>query len=68
MTPKEKAIELTNKMAANLYKDAYYNAQKCALVAIDELLILYPSFVPPLRWEQEHNEYWLSVKKEIENL
>jgi len=69
MTPKEKAEELIDKFRNNIIsflsdnmKD--HNAQKCALVAVDELIKQQNnynngSFYP--------STYWNEVKEEIEN-
>ena len=60
MKPKEKAIELIDKMSFETHK---YNAISCALIAIDEILkVLYT----PHKNESEYR-YWEEVKQEIKN-
>lgn len=74
MTPKEKAEELFNKYRNTIMsflsdnmKD--YNAQQCALIAVDELIRIAP-------WggdinneiEIDSKEYFMKVKEEIEKL
>ena len=63
MTPKEKAQELFNKMFDfSIFEES---AKKCALIAVDEIL---------LHEKENHSildkstEYWREVKKEIEAL
>jgi hypothetical protein len=58
MTPKEKAIELVNKMAFEVCKT---DAIQCALIAVDEILSVV-WYVPV------DIEYWQEVKQEIEKL
>ena len=68
MTPKEKAIDLVNKMLF-CYQGHIdeYTAKQCALIAVDEILDddMYGM-------EEEHFEkrinYWEEVKQEIEKL
>jgi hypothetical protein len=72
MTPKEKAIELFEKMAFSCRECDYEsNAKQCALIAVDEIikstpqnpskpLILMPHFMA--------FQYWEEVKQEIEAL
>ena len=56
MTPKEKALELYNKMYDySLFEE---EAKRCALIAVDEILNIGCIEVP----------YWQEVKQEIENL
>ena len=65
MTPKEKAKELYNKFRNN-NKDTVFNAKKCALIAVDEIL--------KQCWDyrdidlQASYEYWQKVKQEINKL
>ena len=73
MTPKNKARELVKKFrlyaftsdydyAENGAQNEYYNAEKCALIAVDEILKLGKKI--PL----ETLEYYVEVKSEIEKL
>ena len=60
MKPKEKAIELIDKMSFETHK---YNAISCALIAIDEILKV---LCTPHKNESEYR-YWEEVKQEIKN-
>lgn len=70
MTPKEKALRLTENFIAptmdrglcNYYK-SFNIAKQCALIAVDELIYETQFEVPNVR-----QKYWLSVKQEIEKL
>jgi hypothetical protein len=72
MTPKEKAIELTNKfvfksvfdMNQSELKEARIKAKKCALIAVDEILEMIKRTIPnsPAQYQ------WQQVKNEIEAL
>lgn len=70
MTHKEKAIELFFKYRNLENKDSYinnYNATKCALIAVDEILNddWYITTNEDLR---ARDNYWNKVKQEIEKL
>jgi len=60
MTPKEKAIELVDKMSFETHK---YNAISCAIKTVEEIEIV-------LLQERvfESLNYWNEVKQEIEKL
>ena len=67
MTPKEKAIELYNKMYETGFKPKSVlirieQAKECALIAVDEILSVI--------WINLNDDvdYWAEVKQEIENL
>ena len=73
MTPKNKAKELVKKFrmysfttdydyAENGAENEYYNAEKCALIAVNEIIDEY--------WlhDTERKEYWQQVKTEIKKL
>jgi hypothetical protein len=64
MTPKEKAIELYNKMdnQRQIGPDA---VKQCALIAVDEILIIMNE---EYFSESQKIKYWREVKKEIEAL
>jgi hypothetical protein len=72
MTPKHKAEELFDKMSTNngdeYHHCTYYVAKQCALIAVDEMLIEYPSQCPKDSYEMVRHLYWQEVKQEIENL
>jgi hypothetical protein len=79
MTPKEKAIELFDKMHEEIYnRDMYndlYRAKQCALIAVDEILKLenintynYLTENKEQLIVQLANSYWEEVKQEIEKL
>jgi hypothetical protein len=74
MTPKEKASELVNKYyyhsKCNLLSP--FEAKNCALIAVEEILQSGPTKIV---WEDDNTEipimdeeWWESVKQEIENL
>ncbi len=65
MTPKEKAIELVNKLtlSSNAQNGSWMCedlAKQCALIAVDEI---YSN-----NTDESRNDYWIEVKQEIENL
>ena len=62
MTPKEKAIELYNKMYDySLFEE---EAKRCALIAVDEILSELTEIPYGLEYLNRLN-YWLEVKQEI---
>jgi predicted proteasome-type protease len=65
MTPKEKAEEIFNKYANEIYQRAltvmqYEICKQCALIAVDEIIKSNAMLPPNLNWQK--------VKKEIEAL
>ena len=63
MTPKEKAIELVNKLtlSSNAQNGSWMCedlAKQCALIAVDEI---YSN-----NTDESRNDYWIEVKQEIE--
>jgi len=73
MTPKNKAIELVKKFRIYAFttdwdyaekgaKNEYHNAEKCAIIAVHE--ILDESSIHDI----ERKEYWQQVKTEIKKL
>jgi hypothetical protein len=58
MTPKEKAVEIFNKMCNEVNELLPLDVKECALIAVDEILNIGCIEVP----------YWQEVKQEIENL
>ena len=66
MTPKEKAQELTKKMydLDILYEDA----KQCALIAVDEILLISPMMHMEKFGNLTIREYFKKVKQEIEKL
>ena len=73
MTPKEKAIELHNKILNVTYDDRdipgepTWVSTKCALIAVDEILSELTEIPYGLEYLNRLN-YWLEVKQEIEKL
>ena len=68
MTPKEKAIELYNKMYDySLFEE---EAKRCALIAVDEILNGYEFDSLDIEHKRimDNINYWDKVKQEIENL
>jgi hypothetical protein len=63
MPPKEKAKELVDKMLnEQSYSDELYDAKQCALIAVDEILLINKL------QDIESQKYWEEVKQEIEKL
>ena len=60
MEPKEKAIELIDKMSFETHK---YNAISCALIAVNELIYSHSQDATDNQFY-----YWQEVKQEIEKL
>lgn len=73
MTPKEKAIELYNKMCSTMPHHSTTNAsvylisQQCALIAVDEIIKANPYEVSKTDMDSTI-DYWMEVKQEIEKL
>jgi hypothetical protein len=72
MTPKEKAMQMTEKYIAPTmdrrlcgYIQSILVAKQCALIAVDELLSETEEFDG---MRVINNPYWLEVKQEIEKL
>ena len=73
MTPKEKAIELYNKMYDySLFEE---EAKRCALIAVDEIIEATNMYQYGINNALEHipakivkHPYWQEVKQEIEKL
>ena len=76
MTPKEKAIELFDKMSTNDGDEHHhctqYVAKQCALIAVDEIIeqmaYMWLHYVNLEEQTEEMQQYWQKVKQEIENL
>ena len=79
MTPKEKALELTEKMAIHHWTDVcdYEGAKQCALIAAYETLNMFSEIHKHLvngdvikgeLVETATYQYWQEVKQEIEKL
>jgi hypothetical protein len=66
MSPKEKAIDLVNKMLF-CYQGHIdeYTAKQCALIAVDEILNVTAGLNG---WINGFQSYWEEVKQEIEKL
>ncbi len=70
MTPKEKAKEIVDKYIPHTrvfhevlgWEDYIDSAKQCALIAVDELLLL------SLWTDSAIYDYWQEVKQEIQNL
>ena len=62
MTPREKAIKLVNSFMPHSSGNSNNNeAKQCALIAVDEIRDNLPLI-------SDIQQYWIEVKKEIENL
>ena len=80
MTPKEKAIELYDKMlqwqdTADIYIERNVtstSAKHSALIAVDEIIESEPSYTSSIFQgsflKSDNTEYWQEVKQEIEKL
>jgi len=71
MSPKEKAKELYDKYydAIQEHWDAGTVSKHCALIAVDEIIRIAPSY-GIIEWtiDEDTKEYFELVKKEIEKL
>ena len=65
MTPKEKAIELVDKMYHYQWREKQ-RAKECALIAVNEIINAI-STIYEHDWNILH-PYWQEVKQEIEKL
>jgi hypothetical protein len=63
MTPKEKALEIFNKMCNSVDELLPLDVKQCALIAVDEIINSINPFGMFLG-----KDYWQEVKQEIENL
>jgi hypothetical protein len=71
MTPKEKAIKLCQKYQRLLYIDTtavnpdyiHPDSQKCALIAVDEILSAHF-----MKKDSGYKTFWLNVQQEIQKL
>ena len=76
MTPKEKAEKLFNKfiiiddLSDSTGNSLYFNAhaKQCALIAVDEILLIAPMMHMEGFGNLTIREYYKKVKKEIEKL
>ena len=76
MTPKEKAEELINKFVEHTkvyhevlgWEDYIDSAKKCALIAVDNIILANPHSNPFNTDVYSTMDYWLEVKQEIEKL
>lgn len=66
-TPKEKAIQLVDKFEEHSFMDidsrisAFDSVKKCALIAVEEIIITFIEIDPNIR-------YWQEVKNELNKL
>jgi hypothetical protein len=75
MTPKEKAKELVNNFCnidldAEMFDDfkmPIFYAQRCALIAVDEILTYQEQLLQNYKVKLE-NSYWYKVQQEIGKL
>jgi hypothetical protein len=66
MTPKEKAIELVDKMYFET--TTKYDAIQCVLIAVDEIIKSSPTIIGQMTGIKSNKKYWQKVKQEIEKL
>jgi hypothetical protein len=64
MTPKEKAVEIFNKMCNEVDELLPLDVKECALIAVDEIL---DAIIGTYDFDII-NEYWEEVKQEIKKL
>ena len=60
MNPKEKALDLQNRMKDCLYSDGLVDAKQCALICIEEILEITSLIEPYLGYD-----FYLEVKEEL---
>jgi hypothetical protein len=63
MTPKEKALEIFNKMCNSVDELLPLDVKQCALIAVDEIINSINPFGMFLG-----KDYWQEVKQEIQKL
>jgi hypothetical protein len=68
MTPKEKAIDLVEDMHDAPEMGYNEHAKQCALIAVDEILLIAPMMHMEGFGNLTIREYYKKVKKEIEAL
>jgi hypothetical protein len=72
MTPKHKAEELFDKMSTNngdeYHHCTYYVAKQCALIAVDEIILIAPMMHMEGFGNLTIREYYKKVKQEIDKL
>lgn len=72
MTPKEKAIELVEKIDELLtYLESKSKAKDCALIAVEEIINIVPyEDNDKAKWisDEQTFRYWKEVKQEINKL
>jgi hypothetical protein len=66
MTPKEKALEIFNKMCNSVDELLPLDVKQCALIAVDELIEVASDYCD--YDETITKKYWEKVKTEIEKL
>jgi hypothetical protein len=67
MTPKEKAIDLFDKMCNSVDELLPLDVKQCALIAVDEIIYTVNMCIP-YQNEETYVNYWQQVKIEIEKL
>ena len=65
MTPKEKALEIFNKMCNSVDELLPLDVKQCALIAVEEIIKYSPN--KPVE-EYDPIQYFKEVKQEIEKL
>ena len=73
MTPKEKAIELVNKLtlSSNAQDGSWMCedlSKQCALIAVDEIMLAIPDASDDDSPYNHELKYWQEVKQEISNI
>lgn len=68
MTPKEKAMQIFNRMCNSVDELLPLDVKQCALIAVDEVLYCLNLNHDNVYFYNPEYEYYKEVKKEIEKL
>ena len=66
MTPKEKALEIFNRMCSSVDELLPLDVKQCALIAVDEILYVLNEIDSTEQWNASY--FYNQVKQEIEKL
>jgi len=64
MTPKEKAMQIFNRMCNSVDELLPFDVKQCALIAVDEVIEQLEGY----GWYKPQKTYWDAVKQEIQKL
>ena len=68
MNPEQKAKELVESMFDCLYADGMYDAKRCAIVCVDEIIKAQQKVFEIMPDVDYNDEFWQDVKREIKKL